>query len=176
MSIHSLGTTSTTALRAVQFTKNMSDSDIAGISGLIVSDVQIQKQAVWATATISSGNANVVSVTALTSGSNIPLTAARAGHWIFGPGIPSGTQIRGISGSTVTMTNTATANAVGANIFIVGALLQPGSFQRYGQLWIPNRGWHKIEVNDYIAVDASGWPIHLSQQAVAYAGSSWTFT
>lgn len=43
----------------------------------------------------------------------------------------------------------------------------PGGFNRfYGTLAIPNRGFLKVLPGDWIAVDANGWPILLSYNAV----------
>ena len=56
----------------------------------------------------------------------------------------------------------------------------PGAFNRfYGLLTIPNRGVLKVLPGDYIAVDANGWPILLSANAIAggtspSATTSWT--
>lgn len=56
----------------------------------------------------------------------------------------------------------------------------PGAFNPfYGTLMIPNRGVLKILPGDWIAVDANGWPILLSYNAVLggtapSASTSWT--
>lgn len=56
----------------------------------------------------------------------------------------------------------------------------PGAFNPfYNTLMIPNRGVLKILPGDYIAIDANGWPILLSANAIAGGSSpsattSWT--
>ncbi len=57
--------------------------------------------------------------------------------------------------------------------------LWPGALSRDGHLYIPNRGVLQILPGDYIAVDANGWPILLSANAIAggaapSASTSWT--
>ena len=47
----------------------------------------------------------------------------------------------------------------------------PGAFARTGLLFIPNRGVLRALPGDYIGVDANGWPILLSSNAIA-GGSS----
>ncbi len=55
----------------------------------------------------------------------------------------------------------------------------PGALSRTGQLVIPNRGIIQVLPGDYIGVDANGWPILLSANAIAggaapSAATSWT--
>ncbi len=55
----------------------------------------------------------------------------------------------------------------------------PGALSRLGKLFIPNRGVLNLLPGDYIAVDANGWPILLSANAIAGGSSpsvatSWT--
>lgn len=52
--------------------------------------------------------------------------------------------------------------------------IAPGAFTAEGQLFIPNRGWLKMLPGDYVAVDATGWPILVSARAAA--GASYTHT
>ncbi len=58
----------------------------------------------------------------------------------------------------------------------------PGAFNPfYNTLMIPNRGVLKVLPGDWIGVDANGWPILLSRNAIAggtspSATSSWTHT
>lgn len=55
-----------------------------------------------------------------------------------------------------------------------GNPIWPGSYERQGLLFIPNRGVLKCLPGDYIGVDASGWPILLS--ALAAANANWVHT
>lgn len=55
----------------------------------------------------------------------------------------------------------------------------PGALSATGHLYIPNRGILQILPGDYIGVDANGWPILLSANAIAggtspSATTSWT--
>ena len=55
----------------------------------------------------------------------------------------------------------------------------PGAFSLLGQLVIPNRGILQVLPGDWIGVDANGWPILLSANAIAggsapSAATSWT--
>lgn len=55
----------------------------------------------------------------------------------------------------------------------------PGGLTTDGRLFIPNRGFVKVFPGDYIGVDANGWPILVSANAIAggtapSATSSWT--
>ena len=52
----------------------------------------------------------------------------------------------------------------------------PGALSRSGLLYIPNRGVLKILPGDYIGVDANGWPILLSANAIAGGASPSTTT
>src|ERR1700693_1300905 len=54
----------------------------------------------------------------------------------------------------------------------------PGAFQA-GLLYVPNRGVLQVLPGDFVAVDANGWPILLSANAIAggsapSAATSWT--
>ena len=55
----------------------------------------------------------------------------------------------------------------------------PGAFQSNGLLFIPNRGVLQCLPGDWVGVDANGWPILLSRNAIAggsspSASTSWT--
>ena len=57
----------------------------------------------------------------------------------------------------------------------------PGAFTSAGQLYIPNRGVLQVLPGDYVGVDANGWPILISANAIAggaapSATTSWTHT
>src|ERR1700722_10173109 len=44
-----------------------------------------------------------------------------------------------------------------------------GAFAQSGLLYVPNRGILKVLAGDYVGVDASGWPILVSKNAIANA-------
>jgi hypothetical protein len=76
-------------------------------------------------------------------------------------------------------TNTSAADyaQVAAHILndkINGFPIYPGAFAKHGLLYIPNRGVLHCEKGDYVAYDASGWPILLSANAIASGSTSWT--
>ena len=55
----------------------------------------------------------------------------------------------------------------------------PGALNSSGQLYVPNRGVLQCLPGDFVAVDANGWPILLSANAIAggtspSATTSWT--
>lgn len=55
----------------------------------------------------------------------------------------------------------------------------PGALTTSGRLYVPNRGYLMILPGDFIGVDANGWPILLSANAIAggsspSASTSWT--
>lgn len=52
--------------------------------------------------------------------------------------------------------------------------ISPGAFAQHGLLYVPNRGVLKCLKGDYVAYDASGWPILVSANAIASGSTSWT--
>lgn len=52
--------------------------------------------------------------------------------------------------------------------------IYPGAFSRGGALYVPNRGILYARPGDYVAFDATGWPILVGANAIASASSSWT--
>lgn len=67
----------------------------------------------------------------------------------------------------------------GANAAPSAKPIFPGAFSSTGKLYVPNRGVLTVLPGDYVAVDANGWPILLSANAIAggsspSAATSWT--
>lgn len=54
-----------------------------------------------------------------------------------------------------------------------GNPIYPGAFEM-GVLYVPNRGQLIIMPGDYVAYDATGWPILVSANAIASGSTSWT--
>lgn len=56
--------------------------------------------------------------------------------------------------------------------------IYPGAFSRSGRLFIPNRGVLTVRPGDYVAIDATGWPILVGNNAINDTSppSSWTHT
>lgn len=57
----------------------------------------------------------------------------------------------------------------------------PGAFARTGILYVPNRGILRAQPGDWVGIDANGWPILVSANAIAGGSSpsvatSWTHT
>jgi hypothetical protein len=53
--------------------------------------------------------------------------------------------------------------------------IAPGAFSQSGRLAFPGRrGFILLQPGDYVGVDSHGWPVLVSNQAIAAAGSSWT--
>ena len=53
--------------------------------------------------------------------------------------------------------------------------ISPGAFAKSGRLHFPGRmGFLLLKPGDYVGVDSFGWPIVVSSQSIAAAGSSWT--
>lgn len=71
------------------------------------------------------------------------------------------------------LADVATFNASVKNDLVNGNPIWPGAF-RNGVLQIPNRGWLQILPGDFIAFDATGWPILVSANAIASGSTSWT--
>jgi len=67
----------------------------------------------------------------------------------------------------------ATFRASIKNDLVNGNPIWPGGFED-GLLYIPNRGVLQIQPGDYIAYDATGWPILVSANAIASGSTSWT--
>lgn len=57
---------------------------------------------------------------------------------------------------------------------VEGNRVYPGAFARDGHLYVPRRGILKILPGDYVAVDATGWPILVSANAIASGSTDWT--
>ncbi len=52
--------------------------------------------------------------------------------------------------------------------------IYPGAFSRSGALYVPNRGVLMAKPGDYVAYDATGWPILVGAHAIASGSTSWT--
>ena len=52
--------------------------------------------------------------------------------------------------------------------------IYPGAFSRSGLLYVPNRGVLMAKPGDYVAFDATGWPILVGANAIASGSTSWT--
>jgi hypothetical protein len=50
----------------------------------------------------------------------------------------------------------------------------PDALVREGFLYVPNRGRLMILPGDWVGVDASGWPILVSEAAIEFGSTSWS--
>lgn len=69
----------------------------------------------------------------------------------------------------------------GGNVYAAPSAkpIWPGAFTTDGKLFVPNRGVLRVLPGDWIGVDANGWPILVSANAIAggaapSAVTSWT--
>ena len=62
------------------------------------------------------------------------------------------------------------------NDLVNGNPVFPGAFSSQGLLYVPNRGVLIVKPGDFVGTDASGWPILVSANAIAYGSTSWTHT
>ena len=109
--------------------------------------------------------------------SGAPLSQIAVGDLVIGVGIVPGTYVaRLISSTSVQLSVAATASASVRVIFVRGMKVRPHLSLVDGKLMIPGRGYVKVLPGDVVAIDNTGWPILLSAETIAYAGSLWTFT
>lgn len=182
-----LSTAALTGLTCVQVSSSLSSADVATMSQLIANDQVLGSmnlavpsgttvQSALVLSGTTSNGANTITSTTVSSPSG-GLLSGIVGSTLYGLniGIPAGTTVVSVSGTTVTMSANATSAAGTGTVFAAGSTL-PGSFSQNGQLFVPNRGVVKLFPGDWVAVDSSGFPIVLSANAVAYANSSWKVT
>lgn len=71
----------------------------------------------------------------------------------------------------------AIANAI-KDDQIISHPVDSGAFMQNGMLFVPNRGVLRVLPGDFVGVDARGWPILVSADAITPTGggpvSSWT--
>lgn len=172
MALHTLGTTSNTALICLAaFSQSISDADMAGIAEGIFGDKFVANAGIAITGT-THGNTSITALSANTSSLSVGMS-------VIGPSMPVNTYITVInSSSAITINNTALTNTTGQNlIFLPKNRIQAVRFTRQGILEIPGgRGWLQVLPGDYVARDAiTGWPILVSGEAVSATGSVWHF-
>lgn len=181
-----LTTSYLTGITAVEFSPSLPASDVATMEQLVVNDLAARQQSESATplqaavvftadtaTTVGSGLTSVQ----LSSPAGATIASIQPGQFLYGPNIPVGATVLSVSGSTIHFSGTDTplATQSQATFFVLGQKME-GSFNRQGQLVVPNRGVLKMLPGDVVAVDPSGWPILLSAQALAYAGTCWRLT
>lgn len=182
MAIHTLGTTSTTALSCLPaWSAVLAAADIAAVASSIIDDRALHSiLSGWSageTAVIATGttHSNTTLDTLVARAGSPPLTQIKVGDLVLGVGIPLGTYVQAVvSGTSVTLSNAATAGASGVGIIFyrpTRPYLSPS-----GLLQVPNRGQLRVLPGDYVATDNSGAVILVPANAVGYAASLWVFT
>lgn len=183
MALHLLGTKGASQLSCLAgWSQVLLPTDLGNIAQAINNDFGLgailgySAGTAYVLATGTTAGSNQLTALAARAGSP-PLTAIRVGDGVIGSAadIAPGTYVTAISGTTVTLSQAAISTGT---LKAVGFVHQPGVAEigQVGLLDIPNRGRLKVLPGDVIAVDASGWPILVSANAIAYAGSDWTFT
>jgi hypothetical protein len=196
MALHTLGTINTTTLQCSSawlaapppggaFTA----ADLAAIDQSIVDDGDfgsvLQGQSFGVTAVLTTGTTHgTTSLTAVTAASGPPVSQIQVGDLVLGIGVALGTFVTVVAaaGATLTLSQAIASNTTGVRLAFVRLsggvvdIASSGGLTAQGQLFIPNRGILKVLPGDVVAVDNSGWPILVSGQTIAYAGSQWTFT
>ncbi len=182
MAIHTLGTVGTASLSAVTYNPPqgvgvaaaaslLAPADLASIAQAIVSDVYAQATNPLGVKTTGTTNSNTT-VNAIAS-----MTRIQAGMTVLGVGIVPGTSVQAVNvgGSSITLSQAATASAAGVNLLFVPPVSgASGQFGFQGQLYIPRRGVLQVLPGDVVAVDNTGWPILISAASIAAAGSRWS--
>lgn len=107
-----------------------------------------------------------------------PLAALRVGMGVIANGIVPGTWVAQLlSPTSVQLSQPATETVASEGVIFVPQARLSGALASNGFLEIPGRGRLKLQPGDVIAVDASGWPILLSANTIAYgAQSGWAIT
>lgn len=185
MALHTLGTTSTTALNAVTFhpSPSLAPADLAAINETITNDGTIAANthipSAGPTAVLATGTTHgTATLDTLVSTGGSPLASIIQGALVLGVGVVPGTYVEGFNNSAKTslaLSQATTGSAAGVNIAIVPPG-PAGAFSFNGLLYVPNRGVLKVLPGDVVAVDNAGWPILVSKASIGYAGTLWDFT
>jgi hypothetical protein len=173
LALHSVGTTSSSALNAVTFNPAnvLSPADLAAIAQGIFGDGR--SGGVNPTGSITTGTTH----TNTTVDSIASMTGIKVGMFVAGVGIVPGTNVVSVGASSVVLNKAATASASGVNLlFVPGAMYDLNKFTFDGQLFVPRRGVLKVLPGDVVAIDNTGWPILLSASTIALTGSLWSYT
>jgi copper(I)-binding protein len=197
MALHTLGTINTTALQCTSAWLSapppggaFTAADLAAVNQSITSDddfgsiLQGYSFGVQAVLTTGTTNSNTSLTSVAASGGSPPITQIQVSDLVLGIGIPLGTFVTVVAGggATITISQAATTSAAGTRLAFVRLAgdvansMQGGSLTAQGQLFVPNRGILKVLPGDRIAVDNTGFPILVSGNSIAYAGSQWAFS
>lgn len=202
MALHTLGTTTTTALTALQWWPAVVATSNYAAKQLGLGDLQNFNDSILSTSlsgallnqTGPSGilftttTAGTVTLGTLASVSGPPLSAIQVGASIVGVGIPAGTYVQAKTPATgtptsLTLSQAATTSlatqhmiAVNPTMLTFGNAKDGGLDPATGRVWLPdNRGYIQLNPGDYVAVDNTGSVIVIPLNTVGYAQSLWSF-
>ncbi len=179
MALGTLGSTSTTVLRALNaWSQSLSDADIAAIAQSITSDFQFASVlgggSIGAGGILATGatHTNTTLDTLVATGGG-GLATIQPGMLVLAADIPPGTFVASVtSGTAVVLSQAATGSNAERVAFV---RVDSVDLSRQGQqLVVPNRGILKVLPGDVIAIDNLGWPILVSGASIAYPGSQWS--
>lgn len=185
MALRTLGTLNTTRLACLtNWSQVIPALDLDGIGAAITDDrgfglaIMGVVSPSYVLATGSTAGTNVLSGVTARAGSP-PIGRIRIGDQVLAnyADIAPGTTVADIAsgGAVILLSQPARSNLAVANLAF---LRQDGGagIGREALLSVPGRGMLKVLPGDIVAVDATGWPILLSANTVAYAGTDWTLT
>ncbi len=179
MSLGTLGTTTTTVLKALNaWTQGLSDADIAAISQGIVSDFEFA--AVLGGGSIGAGgilatgatHTNTTLDTLVATGGG-GLATIQPGMLVLAADIPPGTFVASVTSGVAVVLSAAATGSNSERVAFVPVRNLPNLSRQGQQLVVPNRGILKVLPGDVVAIDNLGWPILVSAASIAYAGSEW---
>jgi hypothetical protein len=183
MALRTLGTTSTTILNALSaWSAVLAAADIAAINAAIAEDSAfaaiLSGYGPGPDAVLATGATHTsTTLDTLVSTGGAALAQINIGDLVLGAGIVPGTFVQAVSGTTVTLSQAASASASIRVAFLrLGAELANGLPNPGNLLTVPNRGILKVLPGDVVAIDNTGWPILVSGAAIGYAGSQWVLT
>lgn len=185
MALRTLGTKATTSLPCLPaWSQVVAAADIAAIDMSICNDAAfgalISGQSAGPTAMLGTGNTHSnTTLDTLARVSGAPVAQIQVGDLVLGPGIPPATFVQAVSGggTSVTLTNAASATAA-INVAIVrNPASVPFGVSPQGLITFPNRGVLKILPGDIVALDPTiGFPYLIPTNAISVQGSIWTLT
>jgi hypothetical protein len=172
MALGTLGTTSTTVLKALNaWGQNLSDADIAAISQSISSDFffasVLQAGVLGPSGILATGatHASTTLDTLVTTGGG-GLATIQRGMLVLAADVTPGTYVADILSPTSVLLSQAATGSNAERVAFVNAPAGPGNIDRTQSLVIPNRGTLTILPGDVVAIDNTGWPILVSGVAI----------
>lgn len=183
MALHTLGSTSSSALRALAgWSAALLPADVAAIGQSVSPDAAFASVlsgfGAGATGVLATGSTHSsTTLDTLVTSAGAPLSQIKVGDLALGVGIPPGTYVAALLSSTsVQLSKAASASASGVYVAFLRSPI-PGLELATGILTFPGgRGRIQLHPGDVVAIDNTGWPIVVSGAAISYLGSQWAFT